>query len=264
MIGIVTGASSGIGALFVESLLRRYPKLEEIWVVARRRDRLEVLAERYPGKIRPVVADLSREHETKILQTLLETEKPKVKFLVNAAGIGKIGDFMQIPLEDVLPMISINIQGLTTVTHEVIPYMVRNSRILQVASVAAFVPQPGFSVYAATKAYVLSLSCALSRELAEREITVTAVCPGPMQTEFFLTAETYGKMNPFKMHFMYDPKAVVEHAMDAAVHKKKLAVYGLSMKALGLCTKLLPTEWLLDIMDFSLPTCMNKEKSKQE
>ncbi len=255
MIGIVTGASSGMGELFVESLLRRYPKLDEIWVIARRQARLAALEARYPGKIRPVVMDVSKECETGTLQKLLEAEKPNVKFLINAAGMGLLGEFCDLPLEELSAMTQVNMQGLTAITHRVLPYMTRNSRILMVSSVAGFMPQPFFSLYAASKAYVLSFGRALSYELRNRDIYVTVVCPGPMPTEFFDVAEKYGKGNlsNFKKNFMYIPEKVVEHALDAAIHKQPVATYGLAMKALWIGTKLLPIDCMLKGMMWMMP-----------
>ena len=113
-------------------------------------------------------------------------------------------------LDEETGMIDVNCRALTAVTRLVLPYMSENSRILQFASAAAFLPQPRFAVYAATKAFVLSYSRALAMELKPRQICVTAVCPGPVKTEFFDIAETTGEIPLYKRLVMADPKKVVK------------------------------------------------------
>ena len=111
---------------------------------------------------------------------------------------GKIGGVRELSVSDQTGMAELNCTALTAVTSMVLPFMPNNSRILQFASSAAFLPQPGFAVYAATKAYVLSYSRALNRELKDRGISVTAICPGPVKTEFFDIAQTTGEIPLYK------------------------------------------------------------------
>lgn len=146
-------------------------------------------------------------------------------------------------------MAELNCTALTAVTSMVLPFMPNNSRILQFASSAAFLPQPGFAVYAATKAYVLSYSRALNQELKDRGISVTAICPGPVKTEFFDIAQTTGEIPLYKQFVMAKPDRVVKKAIRDSVSRRELSVYGWTMKAFYLLTKLLPHRLILDVME---------------
>ena len=117
------------------------------------------------------------------------------------------------------------------------------------ASSASFLPQPGFAIYAATKSFVLSYSRALNTELRARDITVTAVCPGPVKTEFFDIAETTGTIPLYKRLAMADPKKVVRLALRDSMMGKSISVYGPLMKAFSVLCKVFPHEFLLRVMD---------------
>lgn len=183
-IAIVTGASSGMGREFVLQIAGKYKKLDEIWAIARSEERLQQLQGEASIPVRILPMDLTMGENLKKLMALLAVENPKVRLLVASAGCGKIGSFFGSSYEGNLEMIDLNCRALTAVTYACLPYMPPRSRILLMASSAAFAPQPGFAVYAATKAYVLSLARALRQELREQMLTVTAVCPGPVDTEF--------------------------------------------------------------------------------
>ena len=182
-IAIVTGASSGMGREAVIQLADRFGGgLGEIWAVARRAYRLEELRSQVPVPLRILSLDLQQPEALKALSRQLNEQKPDVKILVNAAGYGKTGAVGSVAGEEETGMVRLNCEALCGVTSAVLPYMSRESRIIQFASAAAFLPQPGFAVYAATKSFVLSYSQALNSELKPRGITVTAVCPGPVAT----------------------------------------------------------------------------------
>ena len=166
----------------------------------------------------------------------------KIKFLVNAAGFGVAGKFTENDLSRQLEMINVNCVALTAVTGIALKYMPDNSRILQYASSAAFVPQPGFSIYAATKAFVLSFSESLNAELKPRNISVTAVCPGPVDTEFFEVAGNTFDSFEFKKYFFANEKDVVKEAIVDAYNRKQLSIHKLSMKAFRLLTQSVPEE----------------------
>lgn len=247
-IAIVTGASSGMGMESVIQLADRFGgKLDEIWMIARRRERLEEMTGRLPAALRLFTMDITDRIQLEKLKMALEEQKPQVVFLVNAAGFGKIGAAGQVPLTDEMGMVQLNCQALCAVTHLVLPYMAQNGRIIQYASSAAFLPQPGFAIYAATKSFVLSYSRALNVELKDRGICVTAVCPGPVKTEFFDIAETTGYMPAYKQLAMADPKKVVRKAMRDSMMGKTVSVYGLMMKLLFLLSKLLPHSLVLSV-----------------
>ena len=156
---------------------------------------MQELERTLPIPARCFAIDLTDASQRETLENELAARKPNVKLLVNASGFGKIGTVGNLPLDDETGMVELNCKALCAVTHMVLPYMSENSRILQFASAASFLPQPGFAIYAATKAFVLSYSRALREELRPRRIGVTAVCPGPVKTEFFTGETASGRHN---------------------------------------------------------------------
>ena len=248
-IAIVTGASSGIGQEFVKQISMHFSSLEEIWVIARRKERMEELQDMVDTKLRILPLDLTNEDDLNTLKNTIEVEKPNIRILVNSSGFGKIGMFSELSHEENIGMIDLNCKALTSVTYFSLPYMKKGSRIIQIASSAGFLPQPRFAVYAATKSYVLSLSRALAHELKKRNISVLAVCPGPVKTEFFDLAEKTGKIKLYKKVVMADPVKVVKLSLKDSKDKKEISVYSAPMKLLLLASKLLPQKILLSTMD---------------
>ena len=164
-IAIVTGASSGMGREMAKQIGDRFDGIREIWVIARRGERLRELESQIPVPLRILPLDLTEREDLERLEQELRREQPKVYILANVAGFGKIAPAEQVPLEDEAGMIDVNCRALCTVTHLVLPHMAEGGRILQFASAAAFLPQPGFAVYGATKSFVLGYSRALNGEL---------------------------------------------------------------------------------------------------
>lgn len=248
-IALVTGASSGMGKEFVCEIAKKYKGLDEIWVIARRKDRLRELKKEIVGtRVRMLPLDLTKEESFERLTKVLAKEQPDVRILVNASGYGISGPFEFQTEEDASGMVRLNCEALTRVTYLVLPYLRRGSFIYQIASSAGFAPQPGFTVYAATKAYVKSFSIALRQELSWREIKVTAVCPGPVKTEFFDRAYEQEEMKFYKKFVMADPKKVVRKAIRDARKNKAVSVYGMTMKVTRIICKLLPGRWIAKIM----------------
>lgn len=248
-IAIVTGASSGIGREFVKQIERFYKEMDEIWVVARREERLKELKENMSTYIRIFAGDMQKDLVYKQVLNRLENQSPDVRMLVNAAGFGKTGTVEEIAAQDrrLQPkMAELNCSGLTEMTCLCLPYMTQGSRIVNVASAAAFCPQTRFAVYAATKAYVLNFSRALCEELKEKGIFVTAVCPGPVDTEFFEISGT--SASTIKESFMARPEEVVRQALLDVRNKKELSVYGNAMKGARIAAKILPHRFILKIM----------------
>lgn len=245
---IVTGASSGIGEEFVKQLDSNFSRIDEIWMISRRRKKMEAIAAKLSHKARILPLDLKQEVDRREFKNLLEIEKPKICMLVNSAGYGIMGSFTQIPLEEQLGMVELNCKALTAVTYLALPYMVRNGRIIQLASAASFVPQIHFAVYAATKSYVLSFSRALQEEIRSQEIFITAVCPGPVETPFFQRAEHYGQTLPSKEKFSVSPERVVRDALNASKRRKILSVSSLPIKFFHLICKIVPHDFILEIM----------------
>ncbi|MBS5066021.1 MAG: SDR family NAD(P)-dependent oxidoreductase [Hungatella hathewayi] len=247
-IAVVTGASSGMGREAVIQIADRFGGIDEIWIIARRKERLKELDGHVPVTLRCFGLDVTDSDDLKVLEMALKENKPDVKLLINSAGYGKIGNVGDVCLEDETGMIQVNCQALCAVTHMVLPYMGKNSRILQFASSAAFLPQPRFAIYAATKSFVLSYSRALGAELKNRGIFVTAVCPGPVKTEFFDIAETTGHIPLYKRLVMADPRRVVRLALRDSMMGKPLSIYGFTMKGFYVLSKILPHRWLLYLM----------------
>ena len=181
-IAIVTGASSGIGKEFSKGLVKR--NIDEIWLVARREDRLIELGEELGIKYKVIPADLCKSEGIDRLNRALNEEHPSVKYLINAAGFGDFGAFDEISAEDTARMIDLNAKALTLITHLTIPYMERGGRIVQLGSGSAFTPLPYFNVYAATKAYVVHYTKALNYEIKKYGRRATCFCPGWVHTEF--------------------------------------------------------------------------------
>lgn len=259
-IAIVTGASSGMGRDFVREINRRFSSIDEIWMLARRRERLESLAKEIKIPVRMIVTDLSESDATVEFEKQLAYVQPDVKILINCAGFGKYQDFSDIRKEENLGMIKVNCLALTDITYQVLPYMKKGSVIINLASIAGFMPQPKFTVYAATKAYVLSFTRALRNELKNKKIRITAVCPGPVRTEFFGLAENKAEIMWYKKMIMVESEDVVKQAFDDALANKEISIYGVPMKALCILEKILPHKFILCILNILNGKGKNEKK----
>lgn len=242
-IAVITGASSGLGREFVSRIAEK-ERIEEIWVIARREDRLRAMVAEVPVQVFPIPLDLTKEESFTALKALLGEKKPDIRVLVNAAGFGKIGSYAEISVQDSLAMVDLNCRALTEMTLLALPYMTRGARILEVCSVASFQPLPSLNVYAASKAYVLSFSRALRWELFSRGIHVTAVCPYWIKdTEFIPVAKKTDRPQAIR-HF---PLALhVRGVARTALRESKLnlpvSTPGLVAPLQRLCTKFIPHE----------------------
>lgn len=245
---LITGASSGIGREFALQLDPYFTNIDEFWLIARNEKRLRETAKCLRHKARVFPMDITDGRSLDALEDLMIERNAVVRMLVNCAGFGLMGAFSEQPAENALSMIRVNCEALTEVTHRMIPYMRRNSRIIQLASSAAFLPQPDFAVYAASKAYVLSFSRALNEELRPLRIAVTSVCPGPVDTPFFEIAEQTGNTLALKKYVMATPEQVVAQAIRDSCHRRTLSVCGLPIKALHVLSGVIPHDILLRIM----------------
>jgi len=239
-IAIVTGASSGMGREFVLQL-PQYVQVDEIWAIARRESALEALKEQCAVPVRPVALDLLEEASFTRYRTLLETEKPEVALLVNAAGFGKFGSSENIPLEDETRMIDLNCKALVIMTRLTLPYMPKGSHILQLDSLSAFQPVPYITTYGATKAFVLSYSRAMNRELKGKGIRMMAMNPGWVKTEFFDHAFQTNSSEVQYFDRLFEAKDVVATGLkDLYKTKKDYSVHGLPVRMQVRLVKLLP------------------------
>jgi short-subunit dehydrogenase len=184
---LVTGASSGIGEAIARELASRGYALT---LVARREDRLKALAdelsEQHSITAETARADLGEADERDRLAKALEKSGRRVDILVNNAGFGAHGDFARVKRERLTEMVRVNVEAVVDLTGRFLPGMAErgDGAIINIASTAAFQPLPGSATYAATKSFVLSFSEAIRTELRGKGVTVTAVCPGPVRTEF--------------------------------------------------------------------------------
>ena len=240
-IAIVTGASSGMGREFVLQL-SEYVKVDEIWVVARRLDALESLKEEVSIPVRPIALDLCEAESFDTIAKLLETENPSIKLLVNAAGFGKFGAYHKVSLTDESRMIDLNCKALVLMTRLCIPYMEKDSHILELDSLSAFQPVPYITTYGATKAFVLSYSRAMNQELKSKGIRIMAMNPGWVKTEFFNHAFQTNDANEVQFFDrLYEAKDCVATGLkDLYRSKKDYSVHGLPVKIQVALVKLIP------------------------
>lgn len=244
-IGIVTGASSGIGREYVRRLDER-EELDEIWVIARRLDRLEELKSVIKTPIVPICADLSDKNGDEKLIHLLTDKGPDVKVLVNAAGFGKFGAVADVRPSEQLGMVDLNITALMKITFDTLPYMSRGAKIFFISSRSAFQPVPYVTTYAATKSFVLSFSRGLGRELKSKGIKTVAVCPGWTRTEFFDRAVDHDDVVVYYDNFV-TPEQVVSRSYKDVERGRDVSVCGAYVRMMVLAAKLLPHKLVMNI-----------------
>ena len=263
-IAIVTGASSGMGREFVRQL-SEYVQVDEIWAVARRREALEALKAETTVPVRPVVLDLLEKESFDKIRAMLEEIRPEIALLVNAAGFGKFGAYHKTTVEDDCRMIDLNCKALLVMTRLCIPYMKPGSHILELDSLSAFQPVPYITTYGATKAFVLSYSRAMNRELKNKGIRVMAMNPGWVKTEFFRHAfqTNDGEVQYFDR--LYEAADVVKTGLrDLYKTKKDCSIHGLPVKLQVLAVKLVPHRFVMDIWLKQQKKAKNNEGLVQE
>ena len=270
-IAIITGASSGIGEAFLSEVVNSTGKfggtnIDAIWIIARRADRLEALKKKYSNSnIVPIEADLTSEEGISIIEHELSNKKPTIGLLINCAGLGKRGKVIDRSKDDLSSTLDVNCKSLSILTRLCLPYMVctggafswkQAPRIINLGSSAAFLPQPGFACYAASKAYVLSFSRALSYELHNLKIAVTVICPGPVNTEFLskATDSKESKFTGIRAMCVLSPEKLAKKGMNAAMRGRHLYVCGFMQKCLYLASKIVPTSWILSIEKILMPS----------
>jgi len=247
-IAIVTGASSGMGREFVLQL-SQYVQVDEIWAIARRQEALESLKEEVSVPVRAISLDLCRMESFDTVKALLETEKPNIKLLVNAAGFGKFGAYHKVSVEDDCRMIDLNCKALVVMTRLCVPYMAPGSHILQLDSLSAFQPVPWITTYGATKSFVLSYSRAMNRELKSAGIRCMAMNPGWVKTEFFDHAFQTNSDNEVQFFDrLYEAKDCVATGLkDLYRSKQDFSVHGLPVQAQVLAVKFVPHRFVMNI-----------------
>jgi uncharacterized protein len=227
---LVTGASSGIGAAIARELASRG---HSVTLVARREERLKSLAteleteHRVPAEV--IACDLGDEAARESLATELRNRGRAVEVLINNAGFGHQADFARSPHKRMVEMVRINVEAVVDLTSRFLTGMVDRGRgsVINIASTAAFQPLPGSAVYAASKSFVLSFSEAIRTELRGSGVSVTAVCPGPVRTEFMDVAgfEEGVQDNTPSIVWM-SPEDLARHAVEGAAHDRRVVVPG--------------------------------------
>lgn len=227
---LITGASAGLGE---EYALQIAPRVGKLVLVARREALLENLASRLRAAhphltVAVFPVNLAEEASRAELVEILTETGMLPDLLINNAGLGDYGEFVSAEWERLKPMFRVNMEALTHLTHALVPEMIRKGggAIINVSSLASILPIPDFAVYAATKAYVSSFSEALRIELKGHNISVLAVCPGPVKTEFGGVAQRSADSPMLKANkFFYVPKEQVVAESLAALERDAPRVY---------------------------------------
>lgn len=242
---LVTGASSGIG----EALLHEFASHgHNVIAVSNDQAELERTVERHrpmhPGvHIVPMTADLRSETAPSELYAAIKARNMTVDILVNDAGEGQLGPFAQVPIERDIELIRLNVEAMTRLTKLFLVDMLARGqgKIMNVGSVAGFQPGPTLAVYHATKAYVVSLSEALAEELKDTPITVTCLCPGPTDTDFFETADMEDtRVYRNKDKTMMDPADVAKAGYDALMRGDRVVIPGAMNKIMTFTRRVMP------------------------
>lgn len=243
---IITGASSGLGREFVRAAVADHPEIDEYLLIARRKERLEALAAEFPSiKFTILPLDLTLAESRAQITAFLKERRPDVRLLVNNSGYGWMGDVAQADPEEQAGMVALNCGALTAMCALTLPFMPRGSVIVNVCSIAAFIPTPRMAVYCSTKAYVFSFSKALREEVRSAGINVLAACPGPMDTEFLDVAGITGRSKLFATLPRVSPAQMARQSLKKAFSGRAVYTNGLLYKLYRVLGKLLPHNWLM-------------------
>lgn len=241
-IAILTGATGGLGREFLKQILNE--EIDEVWAIARNEQKLLELRKEHGEKIIPMSIDLSDMKGIKQIENMLEENRPHVEYLINNAGIARMGKYNDFSIEEIDKTINVNCKAPVMLAQICIPYMGKGSKILNISSASAFQPNPYINLYAASKVFERSYSRALNAELNGTGITSVAVCPGWIDTEL-LQKEINGK----KVRFpgLVTPDRVVKQAIKDAKKGKDMSVCSLYVKCQHMNVKLLPQRWVMKI-----------------
>ena len=245
---VITGASAGIGVELARVFSRNG---HELALVARRKERLEALADEIAatGTTRPIViaADLAREPARKIREALI-AHGAEPQFIVNNAGFGLVGEAANLDLDEQLAMIDLNVRTLTELSLAFVDSLARHKGgILNVGSIAGFLPGPGMATYYATKAFVVSFSEALYSEFKRRGIRVCVLCPGPMPTEFAARAGIKDNIAPplLSRSAVY----VAKQGYHGFMQGHRVVIPGMPNRLAAVLARVLPRRFLLGAVD---------------
>ena len=243
---IITGASAGLGTEFFRQAAEVFPEIECFWLIARRKERLEQMAA--DCKERQVVClplDLCDPASFTALEEQLAAARPEVTLLINNAGCGYLGNLGEMDTATQTRMVDLNIRALTAVTNLVIPYMPEGGRILNVSSIASCCVNPRMTVYSSSKAYVSSFTLGIDEELRPKGITATAVCSGPMKTDFLDIGGITGNSKTFATLPYCDQVKVAGGALRAAKARRTFYTPRSFYKLYRVLAKILPSKLMV-------------------
>jgi short-subunit dehydrogenase len=246
---VITGASAGIGVALARVFARNGHALA---LVARREDRLRALADEIAATGAPkpivIVADLAAPGAARAIGEALAAEGAEPQFMVNNAGFGMVGLASARDRDEQLAMIDVNVRALTALSLAFIDSLERHrGGLLNIGSMAGFLPGPGMAVYYASKAYVLSFSEALHSELKSRGVRVTVLCPGPVPTEFAARAGLSSGLAPGLL--TQSAERVAEAGYRGLMRGDRMVVPGLANKLVTILIRIVPRRLLLRMVD---------------
>lgn len=249
---LITGASAGIGAVFAHELATRKTNLV---LVARSEDKLNQLAKELRSQhnieVDVIVQDLTLPEAAKNVFEAVSQKGLTIDLLINNAGFGDYGDFASLDGDRQVRIVQLNILALVDLTHKFLPGMRsrRSGGIINLSSTAAFQAMPYFSVYAASKAFVLSFSEALWAENRSYQVRVLAVCPGPTDTKFFQDAKFPPSLANLAAQNYTSPEQVVREALHALEKNDSTVVPGIKNQLQVNLTRFLPRETIASVVE---------------
>ncbi len=245
-IAIITGASSGLGLEYIKLLDKK--DFDELWIIARREQKLREIAKMCKTSCRIIPLDMAEENSFEQFSELLENQKPNIKLMINNAGFGKLGYFEDIDAASTSGMVRLNCEALTLFTHAAIPFMKKGAEIINISSIASFVPNARMTVYCSTKAYVTSFSRALRYELKRKGINVLAVCPGPMDTEFLPIANIgKGTSRTFDTLPRVSPTTIAKKSLAASRKGRAMYTDRIFYKFYRILSRIIPHKILMKL-----------------
>lgn len=241
-IAIITGATGGVGKEFVKQILNE--NIDEVWAIGRDKNKLEDLATMYESKVVPISLDLTKMNSLYQIEEMLKQEVPEIVYLINNAGLAKMGKYNDFSMEEIDKTVNLNCKAPVILSKLCIPYMKKGSKILNISSASSFQPNPYINLYAASKVFERSYSRALNVELEGTGITVTAVCPSWVDTELLLK-----DINGKKVKFpgIVTANQVVKKAIKDAKRGKDMSICSLYVKCQHINVKLMPQKLVMKL-----------------
>ncbi len=247
-VALITGASKGLGLELAIAAARAMPELDELWLVSRRMTLTPALSAACRKPLRAFSLDLCEADSFETLRGALAREDAGIRFLANNAGCGYLGDVAGMDEAKIARMADLDVRAMSLTARLSLPHMEAGSHILNVSSIASFCPNARMTVYSACKAYVSAFSRGLGEELRGRGVTVTAVCPGPMDTAFLTEGGIRGRSRMFRLLPYCEPERVAAGAVRAALQGRSVYTPRAFFKCYRVLAKLLPHALLVRLV----------------